>query len=373
MQQYQAASYPANARVIRSQPGAPAGYTTGGAVVQPSPYASSATNVTRVQYAGQGGVPTTYAQPQPQAVRTMQGPSTTLAPGRVVQAAPGATSTRSVAGVYSAQGATYSASPTVVRSVQGAPTGAVYSSGTAGVRVVQAGQTGATVVSRVVPAAQVQPQYQGQVIPAQSEVKVEDAQLNNLKELRKTSGLKFIPVSESLPGFKVAAVEGKLTRDQFVIAYQDMLTARGVEVPPDAVINAVFDLFDRDDNGVVDMMELICGISLLCSGSEDEKILAVFNVFDENGDGFISMDEMFKFLTSVFKVVLTPNVMQVMMSMGVTVESAEDLASVTALECFKAADLNHDGKLSVTEFKSWFYAPKNDPSFIFSPMQQLFQ
>merc|ERR1712084_61286 len=115
--------------------------------------------------------------------------------------------------------------------------------------------------------------------------------------------------------------------------------------PPASIRNAVFDLFDRDDNGIVDLMELICGISLLCSGSENDKIHAVFNVFDENGDGLISMDEMFKFLTSVFKVVLTPNVMGVLNSMGVTVESAEDLASVTALECFKTADLNHDGKL----------------------------
>merc|ERR1712066_605333 len=112
-----------------------------------------------------------------------------------------------------------------------------------------------------------------------------------------------------------------------------------------------------DDNGVVDMMELICGISLLCSGSEDDKIQAVFNIFDENGDGFISMDEMYKFLTSVFKVVLTPNVMAVMNSMGVQVDSAEDLASVTALECFKTADLNQDGKLSLQEFTTWFFAP----------------
>merc|ERR1719329_1879356 len=118
-------------------------------------------------------------------------------------------------------------------------------------------------------------------------------------------------------------------------------------------------------------MELICGASLLCTGTEEDKIHAVFNVFDENGDGVISMDEMFKFLTSVFKVVLTPHVMGVMNSMGVTVDSAEDLASVTALECFKSADLNQDGKLSVTEFKSWFYAPRNNPSFLFSPVRKL--
>merc|ERR1719163_868681 len=201
----------------------------------------------------------------------------------------------------------------------------------------------------------------------------EDAQLKNLKDLRKNSGLKYVPVGEGLKALKEAASDDKLTKDGFIAAYLKLIEKYGVDAPEKKVQQAVFDLFDRDDNGVVDMMELICGISLLCQGAEDDKIEAVFNVFDENGDGFISMDEMFKFLTSVFKVVLTPNVMGVMNSMGVSVESAEDLASVTSLECFKTADLNHDGKLSVTEFKNWFYAPRNDPSFMFSPMRHLLQ
>lgn len=201
----------------------------------------------------------------------------------------------------------------------------------------------------------------------------DDPQLQNLKELRKTSGLKDTPVGDALKSFKAMAGDGSLTREQFIAAYTAILQNHGVAAPEDAVKNAVFDLFDRDDNGVVDMMEVICGVSLLCSGGEEDKIHAVFDIFDENGDGVITMDEMFKFLTSVFKVVLTPNVIGVMNSMGVTVESAEDLASVTALECFKTADLNHDGKLSVEEFKNWFYAPRNDPSFLFSPVRNLLQ
>jgi Ca2+-binding EF-hand superfamily protein len=201
----------------------------------------------------------------------------------------------------------------------------------------------------------------------------DDPQLQNLKELRKTSGLKHIPVGVGLATLKGAADDGKLERDAFLQTYNKLLSDHGIAAPDDSVQHAVFDLFDRDENNIVDMMELICGISLLCEGSEEDKIHAVFNVFDENGDGFISMDEMFKFLTSVFKVVLTPNVMGVMNSMGVIVESAEDLASVTSLECFKTADLNHDGKLSVTEFKNWFYAPRNDPAFLFSPVRKLLQ
>jgi Ca2+-binding EF-hand superfamily protein len=201
----------------------------------------------------------------------------------------------------------------------------------------------------------------------------DDPQLQNLKELRKSCGLVNVPVNDALQTFKTGAVDGKLTRADFQVVYAKLLDQFQVEAVTDDVKNAVFDLFDRDDNGVVDMMELICGASLLCTGTEEDKIHAVFNVFDENGDGVISMDEMFKFLTSVFKVVLTPNVMAVMNTMGVTVESPEDLASVTALECFKTADLNHDGRLSVAEFKNWFFAPRNDPSFLFSPVRKLLQ
>merc|ERR1719272_2869498 len=132
----------------------------------------------------------------------------------------------------------------------------------------------------------------------------DDPQLQNLKELRKTCGLKNVPVNDALQTFKAVAVDGSLSRDQFREAYGSLLEQFQVDSPPTGTFDAVFDLFARDDNGVVDMMELICGASLLCTGSEEDKIHAVFNVLDENGDGDISMDEMFKFLTSVFKVVL---------------------------------------------------------------------
>eukprot|EP00931_Biecheleriopsis_adriatica_P094117 TRINITY_DN6779_c0_g1_i1.p1 TRINITY_DN6779_c0_g1~~TRINITY_DN6779_c0_g1_i1.p1 ORF type:complete len:371 (+),score=91.20 TRINITY_DN6779_c0_g1_i1:73-1113(+) len=339
----------------------PAYSTAGGSamrVVVPSqatPYPTAAAPAARpVVYAQPGAPQVIYQQPvQMQPMVVQQG------------APPGA--------VYAAPAAGMSGTTPAVRSVLMPAGGAapVYTSSTplpAGARVIRTSQVGPRVVTT-------QPGVAGPTYTQKAyEVKHEkDEQLQNLSEIRKTCGLKMIPVGPALKAFKKAADGGQLSRETFLTAYANVLQDHSIEVPSDEVKNAVFDLFDRDDNNVVDMMELICGISLLCAGNEEEKIHAVFEVFDENGDGYISMDEMYKFLTSVFKVVLTPAVMRAMSSMGVTVESAEDLASVTSLECFKTADLNQDGKLSVEEFKQWFYAPRNDPSFLFSPVRKLLQ
>lgn len=198
----------------------------------------------------------------------------------------------------------------------------------------------------------------------------EDPQLQTLKEVRDSGGLREVPVQQALAKFRAAADDNKLTQEQFLQAYRDLLMDCGLPEPEKPVQEAAFSIFDRDLNGVVDLMELICGISTLCAGTEEEKIQAVFQVFDDNGDGFISIDEMFKFITAVFKVVLTPKLMERMNAMGVIVNSPEDLASVTAQECFDMADLNQDGKLSVDEFKTWFHSAGDQRSSLFQPLRE---
>merc|ERR1719460_2750079 len=87
---------------------------------------------------------------------------------------------------------------------------------------------------------------------------VTDEKLNNLKEVRAACGLQHIPVSTGLQTFKAIAQEGTLTADAFDKAYVDLLANHGVSAPSAEVSKAVYDLFDRDQNGVVDMMELVC-------------------------------------------------------------------------------------------------------------------
>jgi hypothetical protein len=68
-------------------------------------------------------------------------------------------------------------------------------------------------------------------------------------------------------------------------------------------VRRLFAVFDRDNNGVVDFAELVAGLSVLCGGSRDDKIVHAFRVIDVDGDGRISIDEMIAYLTGVFKLV----------------------------------------------------------------------
>ena len=53
----------------------------------------------------------------------------------------------------------------------------------------------------------------------------------------------------------------------------------------------------------MDFSELLCGLSILCGGEEEDKIEAAFALFDADGNGYVSMDEMSQYLSSVFRVV----------------------------------------------------------------------
>eukprot|EP00644_Phytophthora_capsici_P003228 jgi/Phyca11/541720/estExt2_Genewise1Plus.C_PHYCAscaffold_70574 len=66
------------------------------------------------------------------------------------------------------------------------------------------------------------------------------------------------------------------------------------------VIDRLFTAFDTEQKGTVEFNELISGLSILCGGSSrDEKVLAAFKVYDTNGDGVISQEEMTHYLESV--------------------------------------------------------------------------
>ena len=65
----------------------------------------------------------------------------------------------------------------------------------------------------------------------------------------------------------------------------------------------IFNMFDADDSGTVDMQELANCMAIMCGGSMSEKINAAFILFDQNNSGTMSFDELAQLIKTVFNLV----------------------------------------------------------------------
>ena len=83
-------------------------------------------------------------------------------------------------------------------------------------------------------------------------------------------------------------------------------------------------------------------------------------MFDFDGNGYIDLDEMTTYLASVCMVLYAtePGTEE---KMGV---SSEELAEVTAMQAFEEADVDHDGRISLEEFKAWYVQPGGAAGFV---------
>eukprot|EP00743_Colponemidia_sp_Colp-15_P004266 GILK01004603.1.p1 GENE.GILK01004603.1~~GILK01004603.1.p1 ORF type:complete len:440 (+),score=91.14 GILK01004603.1:70-1389(+) len=112
------------------------------------------------------------------------------------------------------------------------------------------------------------------------------------------------------------------------------------------VLDLIFDVCDRDRNGIVDRKEFMSGLSLFSSGDKGEKLRSMFLYFDENNDGFISKSEfrqMYHALSDVLR--------RLVPQYGEEYSEEQETEEVNVL--FELVDENKDGKLSYDEFQNW--------------------
>ncbi|RHY54054.1 hypothetical protein DYB30_009784, partial [Aphanomyces astaci] len=145
-----------------------------------------------------------------------------------------------------------------------------------------------------------------------------------------------------------------LDRSTFHKTLPSLVPSSSSSAPDDenghALLSRVFDVFDKERTGVVDVVEFVSGLSVLVPGDRDDKIQATFSLYDHATPGFIGRDDMTTYLTSVYLVVaeLNPDVF------ATNHVDPIQLGHVTAAQCFEDADVNHDGRLSYAEFQTWY-------------------
>ncbi|KAJ0961216.1 hypothetical protein J5N97_000810 [Dioscorea zingiberensis] len=98
----------------------------------------------------------------------------------------------------------------------------------------------------------------------------------------------------------------------------------------------VFDLFDNNRDGTVDMRELLCGLSSLKNSRGDDALQICFQMYDTDRSGSISKEELASMLRALPEDCLPADI---------TEPGKLD-------EIFDQMDANNDGKVSFDEFKA---------------------
>ncbi|NWY15975.1 EFCB1 protein, partial [Aphelocoma coerulescens] len=121
------------------------------------------------------------------------------------------------------------------------------------------------------------------------------------------------------------------------VVFRDILHS-AFGMTDDVVLDRVFSIFDRDNDGCITVVEWVEGLGVLLRGTLDEKIKYCFQVYDLNGDGYISREEMFQMLK---------NSLLIQSADEEPDEGIKDLVEIA----LKKMDHDHDGKLSFTDFE----------------------
>lgn len=118
------------------------------------------------------------------------------------------------------------------------------------------------------------------------------------------------------------------------------------------VIEKLYNIFEKNNSGVIDYVELCCGLSPLCGDTMGEKAVNTFELFIVfNGYNGFTRKTMEIYLTSIFRLMysLEPNKI-------IEDISPELLAKITTSSEWKRLGMKRNETMSLEDFKNWYGA-----------------
>jgi len=172
---------------------------------------------------------------------------------------------------------------------------------------------------------------------------------SSMEDLRRITGLGSFNVQDVMDIFRSSS-SSELTKSEFVKTLGriiDSAETQSSEKEIEKALHTLFDIFDSNDDGIVDTTELSCGLSVIVGGSAADKSRVAFDIIDTNQDNSISNDELQTYLRSVFNVMLLTGA-------DLGDRSPEDLAEETSRECFEFNNVSLDKGISLSQFRGWY-------------------
>ncbi|CDW72278.1 ef hand family protein [Stylonychia lemnae] len=180
-----------------------------------------------------------------------------------------------------------------------------------------------------------------------------------MKELRTQSQLANVRINDVIKAFDKHKVSQQINKQVFFDTMRNLITIANPSIDKnqtqqmDEQLRKLYSQLDQDKNGILDLVEILSALSLLCKGSIPQKMSCLQQAFfkqeNQGQDQQISFKELKKYLLCIFKISLeTKN--EILFDFDL-----EKLAENSAKDCFEynLEDDFDQGTLNVDAVLRW--------------------
>ena len=179
---------------------------------------------------------------------------------------------------------------------------------------------------------------------------------SRLVRARRIINLQSFTIDDMISQFARETTKGMIGRKAFNCVFRKIILSRGNSVGGnkryiEKLVEGIFETFDSNYTGRINLRDLMGGLSILCAGSRKDKVKGAFSLYDLNKEGLISLNDLSAYLTSMYKVLYVID-SDIYKRIGVT---ASEMAVITAEQAF--IDMGIKDMINYDQFEDWFTLP----------------
>jgi len=203
-------------------------------------------------------------------------------------------------------------------------------------------------------------------------------------DLAEKTGISTEQARDLIKAFKAGSPkDAPVTLKQFkeVIAEVHKLHPDNNNFSPE-LAEVLFDIFDADSNGTVDVIEFIAGVNTMAYGTLAEKAELVFNGIDYDNNGKISKKELTTYVSkalSIAKALVNKNVKEeglgvaVRLAVKVAMKKVQNSVVEDIVKQAFAVDTDRDSKLDIEEWNAAIKSGNEAILIFLNPREQAVQ
>lgn len=188
--------------------------------------------------------------------------------------------------------------------------------------------------------------------------------VNSLSHLVSRTGLIDLELNQLFDSMSRHSTDGLMSKEQYDAAVRELIPSDYLSNEEKKefalVLSTLFFAFDRTETNVVDVAELCCGFSILCSGSKSSKLSYSFEWMDEDEDNLLSRRGLWRYFRSFLCALLTLSGATLDIPMDEATRICDQCAVWTASKLFGTLDDLSPGdqrsSVSFEDIADWYTA-----------------